>query len=57
MVASFYLIKMIDENKYPVLSRVDSPADLKEMELADLKQLCTDVREYMIDTILGNDIN
>ena len=42
---------MIDANKYPVLSRVDSPADLKEMELADLKQLCTDVREYMIDTI------
>jgi 1-deoxy-D-xylulose-5-phosphate synthase len=42
---------MIDEKKYPVLSKVDSPADLKEMELADLKQLCTDVRAYMIDTI------
>ena len=42
---------MIDEKKYPILSRVDTPADLKEMELADLKQLCTDVREYMIDTI------
>ena len=24
---------MIDENKYPVLSKVDSPADLKEMEV------------------------
>ena len=42
---------MIDEKKYPVLSRVDTPADLKDLELADLKQLCTDVRSYMIDTI------
>jgi 1-deoxy-D-xylulose-5-phosphate synthase len=42
---------MIDEKKYSILSRVDTPADLKEMELADLKQLCTDVRSYMIDTI------
>ena len=42
---------MIDNIKYPVLSKVDSPADLKQLELVDLKQLCTDVREYMIDTI------
>lgn len=42
---------MIDEKKYPVLSKVDSPADLKNLELADLKILCTDIREYMIDTI------
>ena len=42
---------MIDEKKYPILLRVDTPADLREMELADLKQLCTDVRSYMIDTI------
>ncbi|MCH7515530.1 MAG: 1-deoxy-D-xylulose-5-phosphate synthase [Bacteroidetes bacterium] len=42
---------MIDEKKYPVLSKVDSPADLKNLELADLKILCSDIREYMIDTI------
>jgi len=42
---------MIVEKKYPVLSTVDSPADLKNLELADLKILCTDIREYMIDTI------
>ncbi|GMR25233.1 MAG: 1-deoxy-D-xylulose-5-phosphate synthase [Ignavibacteria bacterium] len=42
---------MIDEKKYPVLSKVDSPADLKNLELADLKILCTDIREYMVDTI------
>lgn len=42
---------MIDEKKYPVLSRVDSPADLKKLELKELKILCNDIREYMIDTI------
>lgn len=42
---------MIVEKKYPVLSTVDSPADLKNLELADLKILCADIREYMIDTI------
>ena len=42
---------MIVEKKYPVLSKVDSPADLKNLELADLKILCADIREYMIDTI------
>jgi 1-deoxy-D-xylulose-5-phosphate synthase len=42
---------MLDEKKYPVLSKVDSPADLKNLELADLKILCADIREYMVDTI------
>ena len=42
---------MIDPEKYPVLSKVDVPADVKNLELHDLKLLCKDVREYMIDTI------
>ena len=42
---------MIDGKKYPVLSKVDSPADLKKLELKELKILCNDIREYMIDTI------
>lgn len=42
---------MIDEKKYPVLSKVDTPADIKNLELKDLKILCNDIREYMIDTI------
>jgi len=42
---------MIDSNKYPVLSKVNTPADLKEMKLVELKRLCKDVREYMVDTI------
>lgn len=42
---------MIDELKYPVLSKVDTPADIKNLDLPDLKILCKDIREYMIDTI------
>jgi len=42
---------MIDEKKYPVLSKVDTPADIKNLDLKELKVLCKDIREYMIDTI------
>jgi 1-deoxy-D-xylulose-5-phosphate synthase len=42
---------MIDAKKYPVLSRVESPADLNKMELRELKILCDDIRVYMVDTI------
>jgi 1-deoxy-D-xylulose-5-phosphate synthase len=42
---------MIDETKYPILSKVDYPADIRQLSLPQLKQLCTDIREYMVDTI------
>jgi len=42
---------MLDETKYPVLSKIDIPAQIKELDLKQLKQLCKDVREYMVDTI------
>jgi 1-deoxy-D-xylulose-5-phosphate synthase len=42
---------MIDEQKYPVLSKVNYPSDIRQLSLPQLKQLCTDIREYMIDTI------
>jgi len=42
---------MIDKKKYPVLSKVDTPADIKNLDLKELKVLCKDIREYMIDTI------
>jgi len=44
---------MIDEQKYPVLSKVDYPSDIRQLSLPQLKQLCTDIREYMVDTISG----
>ena len=45
---------MADEEKYPVLSKVNYPSDIRELSLPQLKQLCSDIREYMVDTISEN---
>jgi len=42
---------MTDKEKYPVLSKVEYPADIRKLDIIHLKQLCTDIREYLIDTI------
>ena len=42
---------MADEEKYPVLSKVNYPSGIRELSLPQLKQLCSDIREYMVDTI------
>jgi len=42
---------MIDPVKYEVLSKVNYPADLRKLELVELKKLCSDLREYMIDVV------
>jgi 1-deoxy-D-xylulose-5-phosphate synthase len=40
-----------DEEKYPFLSRIDTPEDLRTFPVSDLKAIATDVREYLVDTI------
>ncbi|MFA5805483.1 MAG: 1-deoxy-D-xylulose-5-phosphate synthase [Melioribacteraceae bacterium] len=42
---------MIDESKYKVLFKVNSPADVKTLSINDLKTLCVEIREYMVDVI------
>ena len=42
---------MIDAKKYPVLSKVDDPSNIRDLALPQLKQLCQDIRDYMVDTI------
>jgi len=42
---------MIDKEKYPVLNKVDVPADVRNLKLPELKILCRDIREFMVDTI------
>ena len=42
---------MANEEKYPVLSKVSYPSDIRHLSLLQLKQLCSDIREYMVDTI------
>jgi 1-deoxy-D-xylulose-5-phosphate synthase len=42
---------MIDSEKYEILSKVNYPADIRNLEFSDLKKLCSDLRQYMIDVI------
>ncbi len=42
---------MLDMNNYPALSKVNVPADFRNFSIPELKQLCTDVRQYMVDVI------
>src|SRR4030042_1164131 len=34
-----------------ILSKIQSPADLKKLERADLQNLCTDIRKYLVEII------
>ncbi|GAB4297951.1 MAG: 1-deoxy-D-xylulose-5-phosphate synthase [Ignavibacteriaceae bacterium] len=42
---------MNQSDKYKILSQVNYPSDIKNFSVPELKQLCTDIRNYMIDTI------
>lgn len=42
---------MNDTVKYPILSKVNYPSDIKQMDITQLKGLCKDIREYLVDTI------
>ena len=39
------------EPSYPYLSRIDSPADLRQLTVPELKPLCSELREFLIDEI------
>ena len=41
----------MDKNKYKILSKVDNPSDIKDMSNSELNLLCSDIRQYMVDTI------
>ncbi|KAF0151725.1 MAG: 1-deoxy-D-xylulose-5-phosphate synthase [Ignavibacteria bacterium] len=42
---------MADQSKYQVLFKVNSPKDIRSLTTSELKTLCTEVREYMVDII------
>ncbi|MDE7237158.1 MAG: 1-deoxy-D-xylulose-5-phosphate synthase, partial [Paramuribaculum sp.] len=44
----------VDKERYPLLSRVSSPADLRAMSLDELKGLCSDIRRFLIDEVSVN---
>jgi 1-deoxy-D-xylulose-5-phosphate synthase len=41
----------MEQEKYKVLSLVKYPEDIRSFDINQLKQLCSDIREYMIDVI------
>jgi len=42
---------MVDRNKYQLLFNVNSPADIKHFDANQLKTLCSEIREYLIDVV------
>ncbi len=42
---------MVDQSKYELLFKVNSPADIKDFDHAQLRTLCTELREYLIDVV------
>lgn len=50
---------MENENKvgrelYPLLSKIDSPADLRQIPVAQLPQVCAEIREFLIASLSTN---
>lgn len=39
---------------YPYLEKIDSPADLKQLKLTELQQVCDEVRAFLIDALSKN---
>jgi 1-deoxy-D-xylulose-5-phosphate synthase len=42
---------MIEKSKYSILFDIDDPSDIRKLDSKGLKQLCTEVRLYMVDII------
>jgi 1-deoxy-D-xylulose-5-phosphate synthase len=42
---------MVDKSKYKYIFNVDSPGDIKNFSVLELKGLCSEIRQYMIDVI------
>lgn len=44
---------MLDTERYPLLSRIDSPSDLRRLDENELAAVADEVREYLIETVSG----
>lgn len=44
----------INSDRYPLLSKVDSPADLRCLSRQQLKELCSEIRGFLIETLAEN---
>jgi len=42
---------VVDKSNYKVLFNVNSPKDIRNFDVAELKVLCEEIREYMVDVV------
>jgi len=42
---------MIEQRQYPLLSRIDSPHDLRQLPESSLEQLAREIRAYMLESV------
>ncbi len=42
---------MVDKSKYEILFQIESPKDIRDFDTAQLKKLCSEIREYMVDVV------
>ena len=42
------------EKKYPLLDNINSPADLKKLDVEQLPQLCDELRSFIINSLATN---
>ncbi len=42
---------MEDEKAYPLLERIDSPADLKKLSMEEMEQLAAEIRRRIVETV------
>ncbi|MBK8945801.1 MAG: 1-deoxy-D-xylulose-5-phosphate synthase [Ignavibacteriae bacterium] len=42
---------MVDESQYKILFKVNSPKDIRNFSVSELKDLCSEIRNYMVDVV------
>lgn len=44
----------LDRQRYPLLSNIDSPADLRHLQPEQLPKVCTEIRDFLIQSLSSN---
>jgi 1-deoxy-D-xylulose-5-phosphate synthase len=42
------------DSSYPILSQIDSPSDVRKLQVAALPELCGDIRRFLINSLSNN---
>ncbi|MCM1028674.1 MAG: 1-deoxy-D-xylulose-5-phosphate synthase [Pseudoflavonifractor sp.] len=44
----------LDPTRYPTLSKVESPADLRQMSIEEMETLCREIRSFIVESVSVN---